>query len=126
MKRILIAAGILVAVLALTLGHSVYLTGFTGELTALLEEAERYAEAGDWTAAARYNEQAHQLWEENDAYLHILLRHNDTDAIYASFHEVQEFLQCQEGGEYSAANAKLIVELELLSEAEQLTLKNIL
>ena len=35
-------------------------------------------------------------------------------------------IRCEEGGEYSAANARLIAELELLAEAEQLNLKNIL
>ena len=126
MKRVWIASVILLSVLVLTIFHSVHLTGFTDELTSLLEQAETHAEVGNWERAQQYNDLAHRLWEEKDAYLHVLLRHSDTDAIYTSFHEVEEFLQCQEGGEYSAANAKLIVQLELLSEAEQLTLKNIL
>ena len=37
-----------------------------------------------------------------------------------------EYLDCREGGEYSAANARLLLRLELLSEAERLTLKNVL
>ena len=65
-------------------------------------------------------------WLSHDAYLHVLLRHSETDEIYIDFREVAEFIQCEEAGEYSAANARLIAQLELLSEAEQLTLKNIL
>lgn len=126
MKRIWIASCILLAILALTLIHSFYIAHFTADLISLLEQAETQAEAGNWDNAMEYNEQAHRRWEKSDAYLHVLLRHTDTDAVYTSFHEVEEFLQCQEGGEYSAANAKLIVQLELLSEAEQLTLKNVL
>jgi len=126
MKRVWIAAGLLLLVFVLTLCHSFYLTRFTDELTGLLEQAESCAERGDWDAAEQYNCQAHDRWEANDTYLHIFLRHTDTDAIYASFHEVEEFLQCQESGEYSAANARLVVLLDLLSEAEHLTLKNVL
>jgi len=126
MKRVWIACGLLAAVFALTLCHSVYLTRFTGQITGFLEQAEIYAESGDWSIAESYHAQAHQLWNDKSTYLHILLRHSDIDSIYASFHEVTEFLECQEGGEYSAANARLIVQLNLLKEAEQLTLKNVL
>ena len=54
------------------------------------------------------------------------LRHSDTDQIYTGFQEVLEFLTCQEAGEYSAANARLMTQISLLYEAEQFTLKNVL
>ena len=58
-------------------------------------------------------------------YLHVLLRHADTDQIYAGFQETLALLESQEYGEYAAANARLVTQIELLSEAEQLTLKNV-
>ena len=126
MKRIIAATAILLLVFAATLCHSFYISSFTQELTSILEAAEANAEKNDWAAAEELTQTAHDRWDSTDAYLHILLRHSETDAIYTGFREVAEFIQCQEGGEYSAANARLIAELELLSEAEQLTLKNIL
>ena len=48
------------------------------------------------------------------------------DRIYTGFQEVLEFLTCQEAGEYSAANARLMTQISLLYEAEQFTLKNVL
>ena len=71
-------------------------------------------------------EAAFQRWNNHEMYLHILLRHSDTDLIYAGFQEALEYLDCREGGEYSAANARLMLRLGLLSEAERLTLKNVL
>lgn len=126
MKRIVIAAAILLFTFAATLGHSFYIASFTKDLTALLEAAEIQAENEDWETAGILTQNAQDQWTDSDAYLHILLRHNDTDSVYTGFREVAEFIQCEESGEYSAANARLIAELELLSEAEQLTLKNIL
>lgn len=126
MKRIWIAAAILLAILAGTLAHSAYLTTFTRELTVLLEEAEANAEREDWDAAARLTQDVCDRWQEKDLYLHITLRHDETDIIYTGLQEVTEFIQCREGGEYSAANARLIANLELMAEAEQLSLKNIL
>ncbi len=126
MKRIIIASSILILTFLVTWGHSFYISAFTDELTALLETAETQAENENWTAAQDSTQAAREKWESREIYLHILLRHSETDNVYTGFREVSEFIQCQEGGEYSAANARLIAELELLSEAEQLTLKNIL
>lgn len=125
MKRAWIALAILLTVLAGTLCHSFYIERFTGNLIQLLEQAESRAEAGEWDLAERLSQTAHEKWDKKDGYLHVLLRHSDTDQIYMGFYEVEEFLQRQEDGEYSAANAKLIAQLELLSEAEQLSLKNL-
>lgn len=126
MKRIWAASGLLLALLTFTLWHSLYLSTFSGELTTLLHEAEAKAESGHWENARDLTHTAWDKWHSKDAYLHILLRHSETDEIYTGFQEVAEFIQCKEAGEYSAANARLIAQLELLAEAEQLTLKNIL
>lgn len=126
MKRILIAAAILLFTFAAMLCHSFYISAFTDDLSAILETAEARAEEGDWTSARELTHTAREKWEAKDAYLHILLRHNETDNIDTQFREVAEFIQCEEGGEYSAANARLIAGLDLLSEAEQLTLRNVL
>lgn len=126
MKRIWIAAAILLAMLAGTLAHSFYLTAFTRNLITLLEQAEVSAEQEDWDTAAKLTQDAYDRWQKKDLYLHITLRHDETDIIYTGLREVTEYIQCQENGEYSAANARLIANLELMVEAEQLTLKNVL
>ncbi len=125
MKRIGIALAILILLFSATLLHSTSIEVFSSDLTALLEAAEENAEQGDWTGAKELTQTAHKKWINRDFYLHITLRHSETDSVYMAFREVSEFIECQEGGEYSAANAKLIAGLELLAEAEQLTLKNI-
>lgn len=126
MKRLWIACGILAVLFAATLYNASYLDRLTASLADQLTQAEAYAEAGDWTEAARLTEGAFDEWESHTLYLHVLLRHADTDDVNSSFQEVGEFITCQEGGEYSAANARLITQIRLLYEAEQLSLKNIL
>ena len=126
MKRLWIAALLLAVLFGATLCNNLYLRGFTGALNTLLEQAEARAEPGDWEEAHVLTEQALTQWQSRDSYLHILLRHSDTDQIYTGFQEVLEFLTCQEAGEYSAANARLMTQISLLYEAEQFTLKNVL
>lgn len=126
MKRAWIALAILWAIFAAGLYNGHVLRGFTQELTGLLTLAQTQAEHSAWSEAEELTRAAAHKWTARDAYLHITLRHADTDLIYTSFREVTEFLESQEQGEYSAANARLIALLELLNESEQLTLKNIL
>jgi len=55
-----------------------------------------------------------------------MLPHRDIDEIHLTFQEVEEYLKLEESDQYNAANAKLIAQLGLLAEMEQLNLKNIL
>lgn len=126
MKRLWIALGLLAAILALTLYHTQTLQQFTGRLTGQLEEAAQLAQQEHWDQASQLTQTALDVWENQDVRLHVLLRHADTDQIHAGFQEVLALLDSREYGEYAAANARLISQLKLLSEAEQLTLKNIL
>lgn len=126
MKRVWIAICLLLIILTGTLCHSFYVNHLIGEITGLLEQAEAQAEQGEWAAAEESTQLANHRWQERDAYLHVMLRHGETDQIHTGFRQVAEFIQCRESGEYSAANACLITELELLAEAEQLNIKNIL
>lgn len=126
MKRSVAAICILLGLLAGTWAHSRYIDRFTGSLISLLEEAQVYAEDSAWGRTAELTQIAFYKWQGHEAYLHILLRHSETDEVYVAFREVAGLLENREIGEYAAANARLITQLELLSEAEQLSLKNVL
>ena len=113
MRRLWIACGILAALFAAALYNTWHLDRLTASLSDQLTRAEACAEAGNWEEAARLTEGAFDEWDSHTVYLHVLLRHADTDEV-------------SKGGEYSAANARLIAQIRLLYEAEQLSLKNIL
>ena len=126
MKRLWIALAILAAIFTGTLFHIRSLHGFTDTLATLLEQADELAAAEQWEQARTLTDQAKDTWADRDVYLHVLLRHADTDSIYAGFRETLALLDSREYGEYAAANARLITQIQLLYEAEQLTLKNLL
>lgn len=126
MKRAWIASAALLAILAAALWHSFHVASLTGRLTSCLVEAQTQAEAGQWDRALELTESAHREWSAHDSYLHLFLHHTEVDSIDVVFREAEELIKCRESGEYSAANARLIVELELLAEAERLTLENVL
>lgn len=126
MKRAWFALAILAALFCATLFHSRCVQGLGTRLTGLLTQAQAQAAAGNWQEAGSLTQAALELWEEQELYLHVALRHADTDQIQTCFGETAAFLDAQEQGEYAASNARLLSLISLLCEAEQLSLKNVL
>ena len=125
MKRLWIALALLAFLLASTLANSFYLTRIIDGYELRLSTAQALAAQGVWTNASQLTQQVFHDWESRSFYFHILIRHTDTDAIHLAFREVQEYLILQETDQYTAANARLITQLSLLAEMEQLTLENV-
>lgn len=126
MKRGWLALGLLAAMVAVSLWNVAELEKLTGELTAALAQAETSAEEGDWRAAAEQTAKAKERWDCSGFYLHITLDHEVTDDIDLSFGEVAEFIECEEGGEYSAANARLMEGIRRMSQLQKPKLENLL
>lgn len=127
MKRAWIAGAVLSLLFACTLWSGLRLERFTGDLADSLHRAQSYAQTGDWDAAGRTTEGAFRRFRERAFSLHITLRHSDIDAAETAFQEVEQLLAHRERlGEYAAANARLIAQLELLAESERFSLHNIL
>ena len=128
MKRLYVSLGLILLLAALSGAHAWYLTRFTGQLTGLLSQAQAQVEREDWEQAAGLTRDAREQWMARNGYLHVTLRHADTDAIQISFDEALAFLEGDERqpAEYAAANLRLIAQLELLAEAELPTLTNLL
>lgn len=126
MKRGWLAAALLIGLMGLALWNAAALNRLTGELGAILAEAESAAEEGNWLRAREETQRARELWQENSFYLHVTLDHETTDGIDLSFGEVAEFIECEEGGEYSAANARLMEQIRVMGELQKPRLENLL
>ena len=127
MKKAWTAAAILTLLCAAALWNGLYLDQFTENVVSSLEQAQAMAEKGSWEEAARVTGNAQRRFEEKTFYLHVTLRHNDIDNVETSFREVEQLLTHRERlGEYAAANARLIAQLELMAESEQFSLYNVL
>ena len=128
MKRLYLSVGLIVLMAALSALHIWHLNHITSQLTALLTQAQEEVAAEHWDEAARLTRQAKDRWMDHERYLHVTLRHADTDAVQLSMDEALAFL---EGGEkqpaeYAAVNARLLTQLNLLVEAELPTLTNLM
>ena len=127
MCRLWISVSVLALLFCATLSNTKYLHGFTETLAVTLQQAEERISNNDRDTAIQKTQEAFDLWQSHEAYLHITLNHDEIDNILLAFHEVHQLLIAQEnGGEYYSANAQLITQIELLYEMEAFTLKNLL
>ena len=126
MKRLYIAAALLIALLGASLTNAWYAQRLTGGMREELSRAQRLTEQGNWGRAEALTRQVYEDWQSHHFYLHTLMRHSDTDQVLRGFRTVLEYLRLQEPDQYNAANADLMAQLELLAEMEQATLTNVL
>lgn len=128
MKRLYLSIGLIALLAALSGLHTWQLNRVIGQLTDQLTQAQELVEREDWEGAARLTHQAKDRWMKWEGYLHITLRHADTDTIQVSMDEALAFLEGAEKqpAEYAAVNARLLTHLKLLVEAELPTLANLL
>ena len=126
MKRLYIAAALLIALLGASLTNAWYAQRLTGGMREELSRAQHLTEQGNWGRAEALTRQVYEDWQSQHFYLHTLMRHSDTDQVLRAFRTVLEYLQLQEPDQYNAANADLMAQLELLAEMEQATVVNVL
>ena len=125
MRRLWAGGVLLLVLLAGSLGNAWYAGHLTEQLTQQLERAQELAAQGNWEGAAELSEASFQIWQDHEIYLHVLMRHSDTDEILRSFRGLEQYLALEETDQYTAANAELITLLELLAEMEQPALVNV-
>ena len=127
MRRCLLSLGLIALLIVASTVHVVYLNHLTGTLSQQLTQAQEAMDKEDWEQAEALTKQAWTDWEGKAFYLHITLHHADIDQISISFQEALSVLELREQpGEYAAANARIIQQLYLLSEAELPSIKNLL
>ena len=126
MKRLYIAAGLLLVLLGASLTNAWYAQSLTGGMTDQLRRAQSLTEQDDWAQSEAVTRQVYEDWQSHHFYFHTLMRHSDTDQVLRAFRQVLEYLPLQEPDQYNAANADLMAQLELLAEMEQASVVNVL
>ncbi|MEG0765257.1 MAG: DUF4363 family protein [Pseudoflavonifractor sp.] len=126
MKRLIVALLLLAGIFTATLYNARHLSMLTEHLNAQLAQAEISVSTDQWGDAEELTCRAYHDWQAQSLYLHILLRHNDTDDVNIGFEELRALILQQDAADYAAASARLQMKIALLYEAEQLSLRNVL
>lgn len=126
MKSLYIPAGILAVILGFSLWSGRYVEQRTGHWSALLEQADQRGRQEDWEAAREQMEKTYQDWQGSQTFFHIIMDHNELDEAEDLF--AGAFAMCREedDADFHQLVSQLIKQLELLSETQQASIKNIL
>ena len=81
MKRLYIAAALLIALLGASLTNAWYAQRLTGGMREELSRAQHLTEQGNWGRAEALTRQVYEDWQSHHFYLHTLMRHIDTDQV---------------------------------------------
>ena len=120
MLKEIIVGCLLVLLLTASFVNIHFLTGLTDRVTALIEESERRAGAGDWGAAEKKAEEAIALWTGSDTYTHLVLRHPETEDATDALYDYLEQVYAREDGAAKGAAASAAVRLKSISSIEKI------
>ena len=125
-KAYLIPIFILLVILTSSLLIGSVISSKTQHWKAQLHAADQLAIAEDWSGAMDALSSSYSDWASHQVWLRITIRHDIADDAEAMYHRAMAFALTQETREFRAEIADLLTQLHLLSEAEQLSIQNIL
>lgn len=126
MKAYFLSVLTLLAVLFLALWNSASMAGRTQRWQGQLDQVEALATDGAWEEAYQALEESYGDWSSSQAYLHIVSHHDVLDEAEAMYRRAAVFICLQEESSLLGELSDLRHQLRLLSEMEQLSIKNVL
>lgn len=126
MKHVAIAVSILAVLLCLCVLASVYVRNRAAETIAPVLRAQALAAQENYTAAAEEILQAKTIWHDAEAWLEILLPHDEADEASRVLASLYEYARVEDTDDFSAASAELVFLLEHIRQMQLPTLQNIL
>lgn len=126
MKHVAIAVSILAVLLCLCILASAYVRNRAAETIAPVLRAQALAAQENYTAAAGEILQAKTIWHDAEAWLEILLPHDEADEASCVLASLYEYARVEDADDFSAASAELVFLLEHIRQMQLPTLQNIL
>ena len=126
MKHVAIAVSILAVLLCLCILASAYVRNCAAETIVPVLRAQALAAQENYTAAAGEILQAKTIWHDAEAWLEILLPHDEADEASRVLATLYEYARVEDTDDFSAASAELVFLLEHIRQMQLATLQNIL
>ena len=125
-KGYLLPAAMLALILLFSLAAGTAISRCASRCQASLQLADAQAQAEQWPEAMETLLESYEDWTENQRWLHVLSRHDVVDGAETMYCRAITFAAAREYSEFRAELADLDAQLQLLADAEHLSLENIL
>ena len=126
MKKIVASLITILLILALCVYSVHRVDRVCREATGLLREAETYCLLGDYDGAKEIVRLSQAVWQKNEGFLGVALRHTESDDIDILYPGLIESCALEDGEEFILRNLELIAVYKQLARMEQPYLFNIL
>lgn len=117
---------LLLALFAASLVNARVSDALVEDWCASLDSLQQTAQREDWDAVRGGLSALHESWDAHTAYFHIILQHDELNEVEALFARADSFAFEQDEGELRACVAELQSQLRVLSEMQEISIKNIL
>ena len=91
-----------------------------------LDQLQSTAQAEDWDSVRTDLAAFHQGWDRHATYFHIILQHDELNEVESLLARADSFAFEQDEGEFRACVAELQSQLRVLSEMQEISIRNIL
>ena len=117
---------LLLALLAASLANAAVSDALVEDWCAALDALQQTAQAEKWDAVRDDLAVLHESWDAHATYFHIILQHDELNEVEALFARADSFAFEQDEGELRACVAELQSQLRVLSEMQEISIRNIL
>ena len=126
MKALYIPLLVLAGLLSFALWTGFYVQQRTTEWQEMLSLADELAQKEQWEEAEDQIQRSYANWNQSQTFFHTIMEHEELDEAESLF--ATAFAACDERDvpDFHAALAALLSKLSLLSETQQISIKNIL
>lgn len=125
MRALYIPAAVLAAILAFSLWTGRYVQRNTDGWTAALAESGEAARSEDWSAAGERLEEVYDSWVRSQGFFHVIMDHAELDEVEELFAGALAVCQERDEPDFHTLLSQLSAGLQMLSETQQLSLRNV-
>ena len=117
---------LLLALFSATLLNAAVADGLVQGWCAQLDDLQDTAQAEDWPAVHDSLAALHESWDKHTAYFHIILQHDELNEVESLLARADSFAFEQDKAELRACIAELKSQMLILSEMQEISIRNIL
>mgnify|MGYP002724748916 CR=1 FL=1 len=117
---------LLLALFGTALLNAAVADGLVTDWCAELDKLQDTAQAEDWSAVHDSLAALHESWDKHTAYFHIVLQHDELNEVESLLARADSFAFEQDEAELRACIAELRSQMLVLSEMQEISIRNIL
>ena len=102
------------------------ITHLSDSINAQLTLSAEAAQEEQWEEADAALQRANEIWKEHDAYLHIMVTHEELDTAEEILFEVRQYAQRRDCENYCSSAQRLCMQMDHLKDTQRISLQNIL